>query len=321
MKSRIKNTLFQGVVTAVLTSAVMIPSISNAADEPVRIAFVTHGQAGDSYWNALKKGMEDAAKETGAKVSYQAPDAFDPIAMSRMIDAAVAAKVNGLVVSVPDANALQKSIKAADASGIPVIVVDSGEGDVQKVGAKFYVGSAAEYSAGKMAGERYKAAGVKNPICLNHEVGNVSIDDRCRGFKDGMGGNAPVVAMTLDPTDITSRVGAYLASHPEVDGILATSSSVANVLIVDLRKKGTLTKYKFGSFDVSPELLDGVAKGDVFFALDAQQYMMGYLPVVMLTKQARYGLLPMNNVYTGPLFVSTKADAEKVLTLSKQGYR
>jgi simple sugar transport system substrate-binding protein len=321
MKSRIKNTLLHGVVTAVLASAVMIPSITNAADEPVRIAFVTHGQAGDSYWNALKKGMEDAAKETGAKVSYQAPEAFDPIAMSRMIDAAVAARVNGLVVSVPDANALQKSIKAADASGIPVIVVDSGEGDVQKVGAKFYVGSAAEYSAGKMAGERYKAAGVKNPICLNHEVGNVAIDDRCRGFKDGMGGNAPVVAMTMDPTDITSRVGAYLASHPDVDGILATSSSVANVLIVDLRKKGTLTKYKFGSFDVSPELLDGVAKGDVFFALDAQQYMMGYLPVVMLNNQAKYGLLPMNNVYTGPLFVSTKADAEKVLTLSKQGYR
>lgn len=73
MKSRIKHTLFQGVVTAVLTSAIMIPSISNATDEPVRIAFVTHGQAGDSYWNALKKGMEDAAKETGAKFPTRPP--------------------------------------------------------------------------------------------------------------------------------------------------------------------------------------------------------------------------------------------------------
>ncbi|ALR78123.1 hypothetical protein AO703_18130 [[Enterobacter] lignolyticus] len=294
---------------------------STADKPPVRIAFVTHGQAGDSYWNALKKGMEDAAKETGAKVSYQAPEAFDPIAMSRMIDAAVAAKVNGLVVSVPDANALQKSIQAANAAGIPVIVVDSGENDVKKVGAKFYIGSAAEYDAGKQAGIRFKEAGVKNPICLNHEVGNVSIDDRCRGFKDGMDGNAPQVAMTMDPTDVTSRVGAYLASHPNVDGILATSSSVANVLINDLRKKGTLTKYKFGSFDVSPELLEGVAKGDVFFALDAQQYMMGYLPVVMLNNNAKFGVMPLNNIYTGPLFVNNKKDAETVLNLSKQGYR
>ncbi|MDN0076499.1 sugar ABC transporter substrate-binding protein [Crenobacter sp. SG2303] len=321
MKSRAKSFLFRGVLAALFASSAVMTAQAASADKPIRIAFVTHGQAGDSYWNALKKGMEDAAKETGAKVSYQAPETFDPIAMARMIDAAVASKVNGLVVTVPDANALQKSIKAADAAGIPVIVVDSGEGDVKKVGAKFYVGSAAEYEAGKLAGERFKAAGAKNPICLNHEVGNVAIDDRCRGFKDGMGGNAPVVAMTMDPTDVTSRVGAYLASHPNTDGILATSSSVANVLIGDLRKKGTLKKYKFASFDVSPELLDGVAKGDVFFALDAQQYMMGYLPVVMLNKQAKYGLLPLNNVYTGPLFVNNKREAEQVLKLSKMGYR
>ncbi|WP_018151621.1 rhizopine catabolism ABC transporter substrate-binding protein [Leeia oryzae] len=321
MKSKFKNVLLRTALAAVAVATTAVSFNAAAADKPVRIAFVTHGQAGDSYWNALKKGLEDAAKETGAKVSYQAPESFDPIAMSRMIDAAVASKVDGLVVSVPDANALQKSIKAAGAAGIPVIVVDSGEGDVKKVGAEFYVGSAAEYEAGKQAGERFKAAGVKNPICLNHEVGNVAIDDRCRGFKDGMGGNAPVVAMTMDPTDVTSRTGAYLASHPNTDGILATSSSVANVLISDMRKKGTLKKYKFASFDVSPELLDGVVKGDVFFALDAQQYMMGYLPVVMLTKHAKYGLLPMNNIYTGPLFVNNKADAAQILKLSKQGYR
>lgn len=321
MSSAFKKILLRGALAAVAVTTLAVSSNAMAADKQVRIAFVTHGQAGDSYWNALKKGLEDGAKETGSKVSYQAPEAFDPIAMARMIDAAVASKVDGLVVSVPDANALQKSIKAANAAGIPVIVVDSGEDDVKKVGAQFYLGSAAEYEAGKQAGERFKAAGVKNPICLNHEVGNVSIDDRCRGFKDGMGGNAPVVAMTMDPSDITSRTSAYLASHANVDGILATSSSVANVLIGDMRKKGTLTKYKFASFDVSPELLDGVTKGDVFFALDAQQYMMGYLPVVMLTKHARYGLLPTANVYTGPLFINNKADAAQILRLSKLGYR
>ena len=66
----------------------------------------------------------------GVDVSYDAPQTTDMVAMSRMIDAAVTQKVQGLVVSIPDAEALQKSVKGAVAAGIPVIVIDSGEDEV-----------------------------------------------------------------------------------------------------------------------------------------------------------------------------------------------
>ena len=99
------------------------------AEDPVKIAFVTHGQSSDSYWGVVKKGVDDAAKVMGADVSYQAPQTTDMVAMSRMIDAAVTQKVQGLVVSIPDATALEKSVKAAaDAEDVAIGMADVNRG-------------------------------------------------------------------------------------------------------------------------------------------------------------------------------------------------
>ena len=73
----------------------------------LRVIFITHGQAGDPYWNAIKNGLAEAAKVYDADVRYEAPDTFDMSAMSKMIDAAVATRPDGLVVSIPDADALK----------------------------------------------------------------------------------------------------------------------------------------------------------------------------------------------------------------------
>ena len=77
---------------------------------------------------------------------------------------------------------------------------------------------------------------------------------------------------------------------------------------------------KVGNFDVSGDTLTALGKGEVVFSFDSQQYLMGYLPVVMLTLNAKYGVLPINNIYTGPNPVMT-ADVEKIMTLSKKGIR
>ena len=106
------------------------PNAGHAQD--VKIAVVTHGQSADSYWGVVKKGVDDAAALMGADVSYQAPQTTDMVAMARMIDAAVTQKVQGLVVSIPDGAALEQSVKAAADAGIPVIVIDSGEKEVER---------------------------------------------------------------------------------------------------------------------------------------------------------------------------------------------
>jgi simple sugar transport system substrate-binding protein len=288
--------------------------------EDVKIAVVTHGQSADSYWGVVKKGVDDAAELMGVDVSYQAPQTTDMVAMARMIDAAVTQKVQGLVVSIPDGTALEKSVKAAAEAGIPVIVIDSGEAEVERLGLKLYVGTTSYYEQGVLAGKRLAAAGVTKGVCANAEPGNLVNESACDGFKEGMGGNADRVEISMDPTDTGARILAFLSSHPDTDGILALGAPQGNNIITALRQKDLLGKYKIANFDVNRDTLDALAKGEILFSFDAQQYLMGYLPVVMLTLNARYGTLPTKNVYTGPTAV-TASDVDKILVLSKKGIR
>jgi simple sugar transport system substrate-binding protein len=307
------------VLTTLGAASLSMPALAKTAAE-TRIVFVTHGQASDVYWSVVKKGMADGAKAMGAKVDYFAPEVWDVVKMQQMIDAAVASKPDGLVVSIPDSKALDGSVKKAVDAGIPVIVIDSGEDDVKTVGARFYLGSASDYDAGKGAGVKMKAAGVTSAICINHEVGNVSLDQRCNGFKDGLGGKVEVVAVTMDPTETATRVTGYLASHPGVQGILTLGPTPAAPVLAALKKADLLGKIKFGTFDLSTEVLEAVAKGDMMFCIDAQPYLLGYLPVVDLTLNAVNGTMPTSTIYTGPAFI-TKDDAAMVVDLAKKGSR
>ncbi|MBL9036646.1 MAG: substrate-binding domain-containing protein [Rhodospirillaceae bacterium] len=291
-----------------------------SAEEPVRLAVVTHGQSSDAYWGVVKKGVDDAAALMGAEVSYQAPQTTDMVAMARMIDAAVSQKVDGLVVSIPDATALEKSVKAAADAGIPVIVIDSGEDQVAKLGLKLFVGTTSYYEQGMRAAQQLQAAGVTKGVCANHEVGNLVNESACDGFLKAMGENGDRVEVSLDPTDTAARIKAYLTAHPDVTGILALGAPSAANIVAALRDAGTLANYKIGHFDVSGDTLPALGKGEILFSFDSQQYLMGYLPVVMLTLNAKYGVLPINNIYTGPNPVTT-ADVEKITALSKKGIR
>jgi simple sugar transport system substrate-binding protein len=294
------------------------------AAKDVKIAFVVHGAASDAYWSVVKRGVDDAAALTGADVQYYAPQVFDSVEQARLIDAAIATKPDGIAVSIPDVDALKKPIQRALDAGIPVINLDSGEKQGESIGVTLYVGTTSEYQAGIRAGERLASEGTLKVVCINHEVGNISLDERCQGINDGLaksGGSSEVVAVTQDPADVTRRVEAYLSAHPEVQAVFATGTASANPLIKNFRDQELFGKLKLYTFDVGPEILDSVAAGEMGFGIDGQQYLMGYLPVLFLVENATHGFWVQNNVYTGPLFIDTPEKAKGVLALSKQGIR
>jgi simple sugar transport system substrate-binding protein len=310
-----------GVAAAALSANVASAQIKEAKD--VHIIFVTHGQANDVYWSVVKNGVEAGQKAMGSQVEYHSPETFDMVQMARLIDAAVAAKPDAIVVSIPDTTALKDSIMNAKAAGIPVGVIDTGIDQVPDWGLDLWVGGGSEYNNGVRAGEIMGQNGVKSAVCVNQEVGNVSLDDRCNGFKDGLaksGGKIEVVAVTMDPTESAGRVEAFITAHPDTDGVLALGPSVADPILQRLRDGGMLSKIKMGTFDLSPIALEAVDKGEMLFAIDSQQYLMGYLPVVFFTMKAMYGTLPTANVMTGPAFIM-KGQGNNVLALSKKGIR
>jgi simple sugar transport system substrate-binding protein len=289
-----------------------------------RFVVVTHGQASDPFWSVAANGVKAAAEDMGVQVAYQAPETFDMVAMSQLIDAAVASEPDGLVVSIPDADALGPSIKAAVAAGIPVISMNSGSDVFAKLGVLVHVGQT-EFEAGLIAGQRFADEGVKNAICINQEVGNVALDLRCQGFEKGLGEKVKVIPVDLnDPAGITETVAGALQADDSIDGVLTLGPSASTPAMPALDQAGKLGEIAFATFDLSPEVLEAIDAGDMLFAIDQAQYLQGYLPIVFLTKYLETGALPLGSVdrvvLTGPQIV-TQETAADVIRYTEEGVR
>ncbi len=299
--------------------------IAVPANEEVRIVVVSHGQASDPFWSVVANGVSDAADELGTRVEYQAPVSFDMVRMSQMIDAAVASRPDGLVVSVPDGEALGASLRAAMDARIPVLSINSGAEVWQELGLLAHIGQT-EYESAYAGGKRLVAAGARRVLCVNHEVGNVSLDERCRGLADALhdaGGSAEVLAVDLaDPDDAQQRVENAVAPQSEVDGILTLGPGGAVPTLAALRTADRLDGIAFGTFDLDPQVLEAVRDGQVLFAIDQQPYLQGYLGIVMMLKYVQTGAIPGGGdiVRTGPSFV-TRETAAQVIRLTERGLR
>lgn len=280
----------------------------------IDIEVVTHGQASDPFWSIFKNGVDQGAKDMGVTVNYSAPDTFDMVKMGQLIDAAVAKQPQGLVVSIPDATALGPHIQAAVAAGIPVISANSGSDVFKSLGILTHVGQD-ETIAGQKAGELMKAAGVTNALCINQEVGNAGLDARCKGFTDGLGGTVKVVQVDLkDPTGAQQAIAAAVQGNEGVNGVLALGPTGATPAIAALKQLNMTSQIKLATFDLSKDVLNAIKAGDMLFAIDQQQFLQGYLPIVFLTYYNLYGLVPGGGqpVLTGPGVVDS-SNVDKVL--------
>lgn len=309
----------KSVFTSLLAATALAASMFTAQAQDTSIIVVSHGQASDPFWSVVKNGVSQAATDMGVSVDYRAPETFDMVAMAQLIDAAVNQNPAGIVVSIPDSDALGPSIEKAVAAGIPVISMNSGSDVSKKLGALLHVGQD-EYDAGKAAGEKLKEMGGKKALCVNQEVGNVSLDLRCQGFADGFGAST-VVPVSMDPTEVISKVKAALSTDDSIDTILGLgAATVGEPALQAVAESGREGNIHVATFDMSAGFLQAVADGKAAFAIDQQQYLQGYLPVTFLALNAKYGLMPGGNVPSGPNLI-TKDKAAQVVELSAQGIR
>ncbi|MEU8325260.1 sugar ABC transporter substrate-binding protein [Nonomuraea sp. NPDC048881] len=281
-------------------------------------AVITHGGAGDAFWDVVKNGAEAAGKQYGVKVTYQGDG--DPAKQSQLIDQAVAEKVDGLVVSMANPDALKEAVGKAVAAKIPVVTINSGADSSKAFGALTHVGQS-EDVAGRGAGEQLKAAGVTKLLCVVHEAGNVGLDQRCKGAEQTLGGTVERLQVDVaNLADVTSKVTAKLQSDKQVNGVLALNPAVAVAARDAIKDSGS--QARLATFDLSGDVVAAIKDGEILFAVDQQQYLQGYLPITFLklykdNLNTVGGGLPVN---TGPGFV-TKDNAEQVAKLAEAGTR
>ena len=300
MKKFLKN-----ILTATTLAVVSLTGL-NASAAGERYVLVSHAPDSDSWWNTIKNGIALAGDQMGVKVEYRNPPTGDLADMARIIEQATASNPNGIITTLADYDVLSGPIKAAVASGVDVIIMNSGTPDqAREVGALMYVGQP-EYDAGYAAGLRAKGDGVKSFLCVNHYISSPSSTERCTGFADGLGialGNQ-MIDSGQDPGEIKNKVSAYLDANPKTDAVLTLGPTSADPTLLALDTNGMAGDIYFGTFDLGTEIVKGIKAGVIKWGIDQQPFLQAYLPVVVMTNYHRYGVLPGNNINSGPGFVT-----------------
>ncbi len=295
------------IILATFVSVAMLAPIAQAKNE--RIILISHAPDSDSWWNTIKNALKLAGEQVGAKVEYRNPPTGDIADMARLIEQAAASNPDGIITTLADPSVLSGPIKNAVAKGIPVIIMNSGTPEqAADVGALMYVGQP-EYDAGLAAGQRAKRDGVNSFLCVNHVISNPVVAERCRGFADGLGVKLgkSMIDSGQDPSEIKNKVKAYLKTNPKTDAILTLGPTSADPTILALKENGMAGSIYFGTFDLGTEIVKGIKDGTIKWGIDQQPFLQAYLPVIVIANYKRYGVLPGNNINSGPGFVTKDA--------------
>ncbi|MBP0481177.1 sugar ABC transporter substrate-binding protein [Sagittula salina] len=287
----------KALLAATAIAALAMPAFAE------RYVMITHTQGTDPFWPVVEKGGKDAASAVGAELEYNYDASGDMSGMAKLIEAAAATQPDGIIVSLPDADALGGAIRGAVDAGIPVITINSGLEASKDVGALMHIGQP-EKLAGTSAGERAKAEGVTHGLCLNQEAYNTALADRCQGYFDGLGAELNMIDVSNDVAQIKTRTAAALQADESIDGLLATGPHVCEAAAAAVAEVGA--DVHLSCFDMSPGVINLINDGAVQYTIDQQQRLQGYLPVIFLhLYNTNAGMLPGVNVPSGPGFVDS----------------
>jgi simple sugar transport system substrate-binding protein len=295
-----------GLASALIAAPFMATTAFAGGHGTLKYVLVSHAPDSDSWWNTVKNGIALAGEQMGVDVEYRNPPTGDLADMARIIEQATASGPNGIITTLADYDVLKGPIMAAVDQGINVIIMNSGTPEqAREVGALMYVGQP-EYDAGFAAGLRAKGDGVGSFLCVNHAISNVVVAERCTGFADGLGidiGDS-MIDSGQDPAEIKNRVMAYLNAHPDTEAVLTLGPTGADPTLLALDEMGLSGDIYFGTFDLGEEIVKGIKSGVIEWGIDQQPFLQAYLPVVVMANYDRYGVLPGNNINSGPGFVT-----------------
>lgn len=281
------------------------------------VALVTHSAPGDTFWDLVRKGAEDAGRKDGIKVEYSADP--DGAKQASLVQAAVDKKVDGIAVTLGKPDQMKGAVGNATKAGIPVTGLNSGSDVYKEFGLLGFFGQP-EKTAGEAVGDRLKAAGAKKPICVIHEQGNVGLEDRCAGLKAKVPATQLLYVNGKNPADVISGVTSKLQQDKAIDWVITLNADRA---LESVRAKGTAgSKAKVGTFDMNADLVKAIKDGKVEFAIDQQPWLQGYLAIDAIWQYKKTGVVMGGGqpTLTGPAFVDKK-NADDVEKYAKEGTR
>ena len=301
---------------------------------PVKIAFTIHSSPSNTFWQAVKKGFDDACGKVAAQcqmIFTQTEGSVEQQAAN--MQAALAGKPDVLLTSIVDNNAFTAILGEARKAGVVVIAVnvDATSGPVKDIRQAF-IGQdvyAAGYALAQAQSANFPKDGPLHLVVGVNAPGQNWSEQRAAGVKKFLdeykekNSARQIKIVRLDTgTDLAitaDRVGAYLNANPDANAYFDTGYWHAAVARV-LRDRGIAPgKVLLGGFDLVPEVVQEMAAGYVQVQVDQQPYMQGFMPVMQAYLYKQVGLAPVD-MNTGKAIILPD-QAKSIAELVKTGVR
>ncbi|MFD9327859.1 sugar ABC transporter substrate-binding protein [Streptomyces sp. NBC_00828] len=281
-------------------------------------AMITHSGDGDTFWDIVQSGAEQAAVKDNINFLYSHDDEAQQ--QAQLVDAAVDKKVDGIIVTLAKPDAMKAAVERAEKAGIPVITVNSGSEESKEFGALAHIGQD-ETIAGEAVGDELNKRGRKKALCILHEQGNVGHEQRCAGIKatfDGTVENLYVTGTSMP--DVQSSIGAKLQADQSIDSVVTLGAPYADTAVKAKADAGS--KAEIDTFDLNAKVATELGNGTLGFAVDQQPYLQGYeaVDLLWLYKYNSNVLGGGKPVLTGPQII-TKDMAAALEEYTKRGTR
>lgn len=290
-----------------------------AAGKKYTIAMVTHEQAGDTFWDKIRAGAQDAASKLNIDLKYSNNE--NGPEQATLVQNAIDSKVDGLAVTLSNADAVIPVAKKAADAGIPVVVFNQGFDQYKQAGAKMYFGSD-EDLAGQTVGKRLtdEGGGAGKTLCVIQAQGSVALETRCAGVKKTDPNTENLQVNGADLPSVSATIGSKLQQDKSITNVVTLGAPIAAAAMQ--AKQTTGSQAKIATFDLSPDAAKAIQDGQIEFSVDQQPYVQGYMAVTALWLNLTNGndIGGGKPVLTGPSFVD-KSNIAQILPYTASNKR
>jgi simple sugar transport system substrate-binding protein len=281
------------------------------------IAMVTHEAPGDTFWDKIRNGAEQAAKDHGITLKYSNdPDAGK---QAGLIQNAIDSKVDGIATTLPTPDAIGPAAKKAVDAGIPTVAFNAGKDAYTQYGIGMYFGSD-ETLAGQTVGKKISAESPGHTICVIQEQGQVQLEARCAGVTQGNPSTEVLYVNGRDLPAVQQTIGAKLQEDPSIANVVTLGADIA--LASQKAAADAGSKAKIATFDLNADVAQQIQSGGIAFSVDQQPYVQGYMAVTALWLNLSNGndIGGGGPVLTGPSIVD-KANIGPIVEYAKNNTR
>ncbi len=271
--------------------------------------FVNHVTT-NPFFVPTQYGIQDASALVGCKYQWTGSENSIVAEMVDKMNAAIAAKADGIAVSIIDPIAFNDPVERALSAGIPVVAYNADAPASSNNARLAYIGQDL-FQSGVQVGKRIASLVPSGNIAgFIATPGTLNIQPRIDGIKSVMSTMPSIsfveIATGAAVNDELSRIEAYYLGHQNLKGMVAVDAGSTQGTAQIMEKYGLAAKgVHAGGYDLLPKTLQEIQGGNLDFTIDQQPYLQGFIPVIQLfLYKLSGGLQQPSNTNTGLLFVT-----------------